>query len=113
MANRKNEYKIFKNKYNKDKIIYREKCHNKRIMQNGKYTKIPKYYILTHKGFIYQIDNNTYNFKYKKSKKVTACFPQPVYYGNIRQGLEFDDIRIINFIKNAKKYIQQKGIKLK
>lgn len=113
MANRKNEYKIFKNKNNKDKIIYREKCHNKKIIQNGKYIKIPKYYVLTHKGFIYQIDNNTANPKHKKSKKIIISLPQPAYYGNIRQEYKFDDIRIINFVKNAKKYIQQKGIKLK
>ena len=113
MANRKNEYKIFKNKYNKDKIIYREKCHNKKIIQNGKYKKEPEYYVLTQKGFIYIVKNDIFSIKNKKSKKRIYYFNCPVYYGNIRREHTFNEIRVLKFIKNAKKYIQQKGIKLR
>ena len=80
----------------KSPVVYREKCHNKRIPQRWglnnrrKSWNLKGYYILHANGEIEFIDRS-------------GVFT--IYKGR--------DRRLLEFIKNAKEYLDRKGIKCK
>lgn len=78
-----------KNSNKKDRIIYRQKCHNKRIKNSGNRI-LERYLVLTESGKIYMVFK-TYH----------------VYLGHIKRNRH--DCKFYLFFKEYEAYLKKKG----
>lgn len=84
-----NIFKYVKNSNKKDKIIYRQKCHNKRIKNTGDRVNKP-YLVLTESGKIYMV-----------YKAFHIC------RGHIKSNRH--DCQFYSFFKEYEAYLKKKG----
>ena len=84
-----NIFKYVKNSNKKDKIIYRQKCHNKRIKNTGDRVNKP-YLVLTESGKIYMV--------YKAFH---------IRQGHIKSNRH--DCQFYSFFKEYEAYLKKKG----
>ena len=84
-----NIFKYVKNSNKKDKIIYRQKCHNKRIKNTGDRIVKP-YLVLTESGTIYMV--------YKAFH---------IYQGHIKRNRH--NRQFYSFFKEYEAYLKKKG----
>lgn len=83
-----NIFQYVKNSNKKDRIIYRQKCHNKRIKNTGDRVNKP-YLVLTESGKIYMVYKAFY-----------------VYKGHIKNNR--NDSQFYSFLKEYESYSQGK-----
>lgn len=84
-----NVYRFLKDGNKKDKIVYRQKCHNKRV-KNGKKRQLMPYLILTESGEIYMV--------YKEFH---------IRQGHIKRNRH--DCQFYSFFKEYEAYLKGKG----
>jgi hypothetical protein len=85
-----NTYHFIKGGNKKDKIIYRQKCHNKRVKIGTSSRKLMPYLVLTQDGNIYMVYSKFHIFK-----------------GTIKRNRH--DCQFYKFFKEYEAYLKQKG----
>lgn len=85
-----NTYHFIEGGNKKDKIIYRQKCHNKRAKIGTGSRKLMPYLVLTQGGNIYMVYNSFHIFK-----------------GTIKRNRH--DCQFYKFLKEYEAYLKQKG----